>query len=514
MTSMTLRLRALLPTSPSAAALAVGNVVLGVMAASALAPWSFWPLMPLAIAMLFWGASDATPRQGLAMGWRFGLGYFAVVTHWLHHSLWVYGGLPWWVAALCILLLACFLALYHGVVVWLALKSVRASSLRLLLALPLLWAAGDWVRGWLFTGFPWGATGYAGVPDAPWSGWLAVMGVYGVGLLLALLAGCLAWSLQNLRPPRFRAALLGGGAVLILLVSGVWLQTVQWTQPLGQPVRVSLVQGSIPQDVKWDVAQLEFNLETYLNLAGQAKGQIVILPETAIPLFMHEIPGEYWVALRGPALRRQQTMVVGVPVLESGQRYYNSAVVVTDRQWPSYSKSHLVPFGEFMPLRPLFGWVYNYLNIPLSDFSAREGVQAPFALAGQKLAMNICYEDVFGEEIIRTLPEATLLANISNLAWFDGTVALAQHLQISSARAMESGRVMLRATNTGATAAISPEGKILARLPERVRGVLEVQVQGRSGLTPYARWGNSLFLASLAVLAIILIGLRRTTPNE
>lgn len=480
----------------------------------ALAPWNLWPLMPLAIAMLFWGVSDATPRQGFAMGWRFGLGYFAVITHWLHHSLWIYGGLPWWVAALCIAVLACFLALYHALVVWLALRWTRSQSLRLLLALPILWATGDWVRGWLFTGFPWGVTGYAGVPDAPWSGWLPLIGVYGVGLLLALLAGCLAWSLQRLRAPHFRSALAGVVAVLALLLSGVLLQPLQWTHPTGLPVRVSLVQGAIPQDVKWDAAQLQFNLETYLTLAAQAKGQIVILPETAIPLFMHEIPGEYWSALRGPAQRRQQSLVVGVPVLESGQRYYNAAVVVTDRQWPTYSKSHLVPFGEFMPLRPLFGWVYNYLNIPLSDFSAREGAQTPFAVAGQRLAMNICYEDVFGEEIIQVLPEATLLANVSNLAWFDGTVALAQHLQISSARAMEAGRVMLRATNTGVTAAIGPDGRVQARLPERARGVLELTVQGRAGLTPYARWGNHAFLVLVLMLAVVVQWFRRVSPSE
>jgi apolipoprotein N-acyltransferase len=248
-------------------------------------------------------------------------------------------------------------------------------------------------------------------------------------------------------------------------------------------------------------------LEAYRGLVERSRSRLIVLPETALPLFLQQVPQDYLAELATHARRNGGDLLIGVAERSSNGEYFNSVVSYGTASTQRYRKSHLVPFGEFIPLRPVLAWIVNVLAIPLQDFSRGSEDQRPLAVAGQRVAVNICYEDVFGEEIIRQLPEATLLVNVSNVAWFGRSIAPQQHLQISQARALETGRYMLRATNTGVTAIIDPRGEILASAPEFTTATVSRRVQGYAGWTPYLRWGNYAVLvlcAAMAAGAIIL----------
>jgi apolipoprotein N-acyltransferase len=291
--------------------------------------------------------------------------------------------------------------------------------------------------------------------------------------------------------------------------TGFLLRGMDWTQAAGAPITVSLLQGNIAQSLKWEPEKLPLSINTYLNLAKENPAALTVLPETAIPLFFDELPRDI-----RQALTRNGATLIGVPIHHRDGGYVNGAVAMPAIDLPNaispaptlqtYAKRHLVPFGEYIP--PGFAWFFDLVRIPMSDFSAGPAVQPPLQIAGQQIAANICYEDLFGEEIIRALPAATLLINLSNTAWFGDSLAQPQHLQISRLRALETGRMMLRATNTGITAAIAPDGRIISQLPPFKAGALQVEAQGFTGLTPYTRWGNglALLLALISVMYAVL----------
>jgi apolipoprotein N-acyltransferase len=381
---------------------------------------------------------------------------------------------------------------------------------------PALFALGEWMRGWLFTGFPWLAVGYSQAPGGPLSGFAALLGVYGVSLLAAVSGGllvCLAGALAATRrqPPAKRAgAILLHPAVVFLVLLwlvGWMLQRFQWTVPAGEPVSVSLVQGNIEQDMKWRPESARASLETYLELTRATRGRLVLLPETALPVFNVDLPQDYLDALARPARARRGDLLTGIPeYVPDPPRYYNSVMSFGTQPTQVYRKYHLVPFGDYFPHWGFLTWIMHTLQIPMSDFSRGEPYQRPLEVAGQRVAVNICYEDAFGEEIVRQLPEATLLANFTNDAWWGKSAASDQHLQIAQMRSQETGRYMLRATNTGVTAIIDERGRVVKRVPQFVVAVLEGEVQGRTGSTPYVVWGNWAFLA-LVVAGLLLAAL-------
>jgi apolipoprotein N-acyltransferase len=288
--------------------------------------------------------------------------------------------------------------------------------------------------------------------------------------------------------------------VAIALAASQLALRAEWTRPDGAPVTVALLQWNVPQALKFVPGRFETTLETYAALAERTRARLIVLPETAIPRFLHQVDPDYVERLAAIARRNDGDLLVGVP-LRDAEGYYNAVVSVGTSPSQRYAKSHLVPFGEFVP--PGFGWIVHVLQIPMSDFSRGAAGARPLAIAGQRVAPNVCYEDAFGEEIVRQLPEASLLVNVSNVAWFGDSLAPAQHLRISRARSLETGRYMLRATNTGVTAIVDDRGRVTARLPTFTEGVLEGTAQGRTGATPYVRTGNAGMLA-LAVLALAL----------
>jgi apolipoprotein N-acyltransferase len=424
-------------------------------------------------------------------------------------SLSVYGGMPAWLAALATFLFCAVLALFPATVGALQARWPVSSTQRLLLLIPLAWGATEWVRGWLFTGFPWLAVGYSQVPASPLAGYAPLVGVYGVSFLLALIAALLAWSVTM----RGRLAQRAWAAVAIVAlgVGGQALRAIQWTTPDGAPTSVALLQGNIPQEMKWQPDKTRATLESYARMAAASPAQLIVLPETALPLFESDLPDPYRAGLTSLGRKNGGDVLTGLPTGSLNGDYYNSVISLGSAPSQRYHKVHLVPFGEYIPLKAVWGWVIQVLHIPLSDFARGDVEQAPLAIGGQRVAANICYEDAFGEEIIRQLPAASVLVNVSNLAWFGDSFAPWQHAQMSQMRALETGRMMLRATNTGLTAIIDARGNVLASLPLFTSGTLSGEIQGYAGSTPYVRWGNAPVLVLWGILGVGLLaaGIRR-----
>jgi apolipoprotein N-acyltransferase len=478
-----------------------GAFLAGAAAVAGFAPAGVFPLPVLALSLLlFLWLRAATPRAAFVVGLGFGAGLFGAGASWVYVSLHDFGMMPAPLAALATLGFCAILALYPaaagGCLALLRLPSAAAA----LLAFPALWTLSEWLRGWVFTGFPWLAAGYSQT-DTPIAGFAPVLGVFGVSWVTALLAGLVFL----LATGSARTRIASASAIAVLLAGGYVLSLASWSSPQGAPLRVALLQGNIPQDLKFQERRYAATLATYRRLVEESRAELIVLPETAIPRFFDTVDPAYWDALAKIAREKRADLLVGVPYRDAEGRYFNSMISLGVSPPQIYSKSHLVPFGEFVP--PGFRWIVDTVAIPLADFSRGPGQPRPLALAGQRVAPDICYEDAFGEEIVRQLPEATLLVNASNVAWFGDSLAPAQHLQISRMRALETARYMLRATNTGITAVIDERGRVRARLPQFVEGALHGTAQGFSGATPYVRWGNVPVVA-LCALALALAAWR------
>ena len=477
-----------LPASKVGRRLAIAAAV-GAAGVLCFAPFGLFWLAPLVWFGLFALLRQApTARAASLTGLAFGLGFFLCGVSWVYVSLSVFGGMPWWLAGFAAFLFCGVMALFPMLAGWLFKRWQPEQFWRQALFFAALIASADWLRGWIFTGFPWLAVGYSQAPPSPLAGFAPLLGVHGLSLIVALSGALLL---------RWR---IGLPFIAISAVAGFALQQVAWTTPVGAPVSVALVQGNIPQDMKFRPEAFARTLALYRELVEQNPAQLTLLPETAIPAFFDQLPPDYVEALKSAARRHGGDLVLGA-ITGDGEHYWNSAISLGESPLQVYSKTHLVPFGEIIP--PGFSWFMDLVSIPMASFSRGPERQPPLAVAGRQVAINICYEDAFGEEIIRPLPQAGILANLSNTAWFGHSLAQPQHLQISRLRAVETGRPMLRATNTGMTAAIDADGTVLASLPPFTQGVLRAEVRAREGSTPYIRYGNLGFIA-LAALCLLL----------
>lgn len=453
----------------------------------AFAPYGQAFVAVIALIALFASWLGATPMQAVRRGYWFGLGAFGFGVHWLYHSLHGYGGASGPEAIGLIALFSAILALFPALAGWLSTWLFPAGpAQRALVAFPATWILAEWLRGWSFSNFPWLQVGYSQT-DTLLAGFAPVFGVFGVGWAVAFLAALLLlaprWS-----GGRRRLALL---AVLVLTGSGALLRQISWTRPGGEPFRATLVQGNTPQDLKWQPQQQRATLDTYTRLTREHwDSRLIVWPETAIPAFYQEIREPYLSALEAEAIAHDSSIVLGIPYFDrAGERYYNT-IVSLGRTPGVYRKRHLVPFGEFLPYRPVLGWVLDILEIPLSDFAAGSDQQEPIEAAGYPFAASICYEDVFGHESRMALPAAAFLINVTNDAWFGDSIAPHQHIQMARLRALESGRWLLRASNSGVTAFIDPRGTIVARLPLFRQDTLSGEIVPMQGSTPYILWGD------------------------
>ena len=475
---------------------------------------SAWWAQLLILAWLAWRAAALSPRRAAALGLAFGTAWLAAGTWWLFISLHRYGGLPAPLAVLAIALLSAFMSLYLALALALFARWRSGCGWRDALLFAALWLLTELARGVIFTGFPWLASGYAHV-DGPLAALAPWVGVYGIGFVAAALA---AWPVLN-RPPTSRSRAIPFAALALVLGVTALIGQVGFSQP-GGTLKVTLLQGNVAQDEKFALAQMPQALAWTSAQLRAARGALVVAPETVIPLLPSQLEPAYWQTLLDHFQRGPQAALLGLPLGDESAGYTNSAAGISAASatlpggFYRYDKHHLVPFGEFIPLG--FHWFTQLMHIPLGDFN-RGVVGAPsFAFNGERIGANICYEDLFGEELAaRFRDEAaapTIFANISNIGWFGDTIAIDQHLEISRLRTLEFQRPMLRATNTGATAVIDHQGRVTHRLPRFTQGVLDAEVQGRTGLTPFAWWASRVGLWPLFVAALLILLMQALAP--
>ena len=475
-----------------------------------------WPLQLLAVGLLAWRVSTASARRAALLGWAFGTAWVCAGTWWMFVSMHRYGGLPGWLAALAVFALAAFLSLYLAAAMAAVARWRRASPLLSAAMFGGAWLLAELARGVIFTGFPWVASGYAQV-DSPFGGLAPWVGVYGLGAIAAGVAA--AFGFSRLNEPR--AWVAPAGLLAATLALGAVAGRIDYTRPVGA-ISVSLLQGNVPQEEKFAARHVPQALASTFAQLESARGALVIGPETVIPLLPDQVDPVWWQGLVDRFRQPGRAALIGLPLGNEREGYTNSAAGISAATadlpggFYRYDKHHLVPFGEFIPTG--FRWFTELMNIPLGDFN-RGRLRAPsFEVGGQRVAPNICYEDLFGEELAaRFVPEEqapTILANLSNIGWFGETIAVDQHLEISRMRSLELQRPMVRATNTGATAVIDHRGRVAAALPPFQRGTLDAEVVGRSGQTPFAAWAGQLglwplFAAGVATLLATGLGRRR-----
>jgi apolipoprotein N-acyltransferase len=500
-------------------------------AVSIAAPWNgqpLWWLQLLSLVALVWQldaarAAGGTWRGGAWAGWIFAVAWLGGTFWWLFISMHTYGGLPAPLAVIAVFALSAALALYYAAACGLYAAFAPAGALGAAVFFAALWTLAELMRGSWFTGFPWGAGGYAHVegPLAVYAPWV---GVYGIVAVAAVIAALVAVAIRQVRGRSFA---IGAGLALVLLcvptlLRPIWRTTADEIADARSYLRVALLQGNIPQDQKFiPSGGIGVALRWYGEQLQQATAPLVITPETALPLLPSQLPPGYLEAIAARYAQGDQAAIIGLPLGDG--RGYSNAVIGFRPGEPApyrYDKHHLVPFGEFVP--GLFRWFTDMMRIPLGDFDRGPLAQAPFVWQGHRVAPNICYEDLFGDEIganFRHEAEApTLLLNVSNIAWFGDSIAIDQHLTISRMRALEFQRPMIRATNTGATAVIDHQGRVTHQLPRLTRGVLEAEVEGRAGITPYAYWVSRLGLwplwgLGLLAVAATLAPRRRASAN-
>jgi apolipoprotein N-acyltransferase len=479
------------------------------LVAGALLPLTFAPLRlgwlaPLLLACLFATWLEVSPRRVLLRGWLFASAMFMAGVYWLYTSMHVFGYVPPFIAVLFVILFSVSLALLPAFAGYMARRwFYNGPAQYLVVVIPLCWALMEWVRGWFLTGFPWLGIGYSQT-GMPLQGFAPILGVHAVSLLTAMSAALMVYIVMSSRISRA----LGVSALLLMWVAGALLDRIEWTSPAGKALTVSLVQGNVDQHRKWRPDYRNGIIDNYLKLTRwHWNSDIIIWPETAVPAFYRNVAKSRMLPLAVEARQHKTDMLIGVPVKGKGRTYYNS-VVTLGSEIGFYHKRHLVPFGEYVPLRKYLKNLLAIMRAPMAGFVPGDSDQKLVKLAGYPVAVAVCYEIVFGSEVARDLPQAAFIVNVSNNAWFGRSGAAHQQLQMGQMRARELERYVLSDTNDGVTAIVDDRGRVVKELPRFQVGVLTGKVVPRQGATPYARWRDWPIMV-LIVVALGLVRLRR-----
>jgi apolipoprotein N-acyltransferase len=472
----------------------------------AFAPFKLWPLAVLMPALLYAMWLQGSGKRAAWRGFLFGSGMYGIGTSWVYVSLHNYGNMPVLLAGFVVALFTAALAAFPALAGWLQAKLRHAGAgVHLLLVIPALWVICEWLHGWVLTGFPWLDLGYTQV-SGPLAGYGPWLGVYGVSWAVALTAALLVYALRERGHGRTIALV----AVLAVWVGGWSAGLVPWAQPAGAPLRVALVQGDVPIGMKWRPEYRSTVLQRYLALSTQADdAALIVWPEAALPTYLDEIDPVYLAELRRRAREHGSDFLIGVVERDLRRDAVYNSVISIGSSPGIYRKRHLVPLGEYLPFKSILSWLLNYLQIPMSDFSRGAARQPAIHAAGHAIGVSVCYEDAFGAEVIRELPQASLLVNVSEDAWFGDSLAPHQRLQMARMRAIESARPMLRAANTGLSAIIDAHGRLLAVSPQFRPFVLIGEAQPMQGATPFVRYGNWTVITGALLILVIATAIGR-----
>ena len=478
---------------------------MGMLLTLAFAPYDHAYSALAALMFLYLLCSAQSLRKAALTGYLFGLGLFGSGIWWVYISVHDFGEADTLSAVLLTLLLVAVWSLFPALTAALtsiALRS-KSASLRILTA-ALIWVAIEHFRGyWLLNGFPWLQIAYSQL-TTPLAGYAPVAGVYGVGFLLALSAFCSVEMLTGRLKPL--PALL---VLALIWTGGGLLKQQHWTQAIGEPFSVTLVQGNINQSQKWLPGQRNHSLQLYRQLTEQHwDSKVIVWPETAVPAFLSQVKESYLEPLAAMAREHHVDLVVSLPSGGESAEYFNS-VLTLGEPFALYHKNHLLPFGEYLPLQPLSGWILDLINIPLGDFAAGADRQPLLRAGGYPFVTTICYEDAFGEQVIRQIAEAAYIVNVTNDGWFGDTSQPYQHMQMAQMRALETGRYLVRATNTGLTGFVRPDGSISKQAPLLTTTTLTDMITPMGGITPYARIGDfGVFVGLLGTLLLRYFSIR------
>lgn len=491
--------------------------VAGFLSVYAFAPYNKPLFIILSLFGLIWVTNQLPTKQMILGALIFGSSFFLAQLYWMFYSLYSVIKVGVLNSTLGMLGFVVFLSIY--IIISLLLFrfcKTKSEEFNYLFLLPSVWVIGEWLRGWVFTGFSWCDIAYTQVNNYLLQGVFPVLGSYGVSWFAVSIIGFLFYVLINnkimtIRNPKItlshRLALL---YFVVVAIAGYYMHGIEYTSKYGEPIKISLIQGNVNGAEKWDSNVFLKHLDMYSKMISNSKADITILPETAFPLYMDYLPVGYLDDIKKLAEMNNSALIIGMPKkIDSDGNYVNSATVVTESGYPYYAKSHLVPFGEYIPMKDIWGRFYIFAGIPMVGFSSGGVNQAPLVVKNQKLAFNLCYENGFGSELINAASQSTLMVNLSDMVWYGDTIAEDQHLQLSQARALENQRYFIQDTNSGLTTVIDPYGHIEAQLPSFTQDDLITYVQGRVGQTPYQKYGNYLIIIFSFVMVGLVLVMRR-----
>lgn len=459
-------------------------LIAGLILPFSFAPFGFYFLAFISPAILMMQWLAVTPKRAFWRGWLFGLGFYGVGVSWVFVSIHVYGYASIGFSLLATTVFVMGVALYPALQGYLLNRFFpHPSLLKILLAFPIIWLLIEWLRSWFLTGFPWLSVGYSQI-NSPLAGLAPIIGIYGISLVVTLISSLFV-SLFYTQSHRNRAGL--ALIIMLIFVSSQLLRQINWTKPINAPIKVSLVQGNIPQEVKWQPEQIQHILLTYWQLTNKHwDSDLIIWPEAAITITNLDAKN-FLQGLDQDAKAHHVTVITGIPILKTAN-YYNGIIALGLGQG-EYLKRHLVPFGEYVPLRFIFDFFNHFVQIPMGDIAKGPAHQPELRMDGITIAPFICYEIIFPEEVLDSLPQAQMLLVVSDDSWFGTSIASAQHLEMGQMRALETGRYVLFSTNNGLTAIINPKGSIQSKIPAFTTAVLTGTAQGMHGRTPFVITG-------------------------
>lgn len=484
-------------------------LISGAILTLAFAPFGIYPLAIISPAILLATFFKVSPKKAFWRGWLFGMGFFTTGVYWVYISIHTFGNVPAIFAGLITAGLIAILAIFPGMNGWLLNRYFQKDNVvKILLAYPIIWVFLEWVRSWFATGFPWLLLGTSQT-NSPLKGLAPVFGVYGVSLALLICSSLLVYAFLSIKKRKFLQLFLSLLGIACVWIAGGILNTIVWTKPEGNPIQVSLIQGNIAQELKWNPDQVQPTLDTYMRLTRQhLDSKIIIWPEAAIPIpFLNTM--EFLFTLDREAKRNHTTVITGIPMQIPNTHDYLNTVIVLGEGTGIYAKHRLVPFGEYVPFKQYFGRLLEFMDIPMSDFVAGKDMPEPIQTNGTKIATFVCYEIAYPELVLSRDGDINLLLTVSNDAWFDRSIAQAQHLQIAQMRAIEQQRPLLFVSNNGITATISPDGKVQKAAPPYQEDVIIDKVQPMQGKTPWQKHSMDLVLGLMLIMLYFSIKYRR-----
>ncbi len=488
------------------------SLIFGALLPLAFAPFNTWNSLfsyliffPLGLFLLQLIHSENT-REGFYKGWLFGCGFFGVGVSWLYVAIHVFGAAHWTLAGTLTGLFIILLALHYAVLGWAVVKIKQHFSLHpltlMLFYIPVIWVFMEWIRTWLLTGFPWLLVGYPMI-QTPLSGYAPILGVYGLSFIVLLMSALLVARIRQIY-----CIII----VIVIFATGSYLNTIQWSSAVGKPLKIAMVQGNVNQLVKWNRMQLEKTKQLYVTLSKDQwyKQDVIVWPENAIPVFYHRLEHGFYHQLTQQARKTQTELVTGLPVFDDKTQHYYNALTNLGGQQGFYYKTHLVPFGEYVPLASLLRSLLHFFNMPMSGFSAGNEHQPLISIKGYPVVTSICYEDVFAADIITHIPASRFMINLSNNGWYGDSFAPHQHFEMARMRALETSRELIRSTTSGITALVNEKGRVKVSGPQFKSIVVTGEIQPRQGVTPFVYWGNYpiLLLFFLAALYLFWLEMR------